>query len=140
MKYYNIQQNPVQAIKKVKAEEPERIINEEGEVINNDAEMSDGNGHQEDLGIDDLVEPENVVIGFEDNPIPLEGPLGQEPVVNNLKDMFRVDTSNRFNAFGGTNQKIQLNPFAIRKQVDVKRLKFQLWDNMKPKLEKTVEF
>ena len=41
MKYYNIQQNPIQAIKKVKAEEPERIINEEGEIINNDQEMSD---------------------------------------------------------------------------------------------------
>lgn len=56
-------------------EEPEKIINEEGEVINNDQEMSDGGGHQEDIGIDDLVEPENVVIGFEDNPMPLEGPL-----------------------------------------------------------------
>ena len=75
MKYYNIQQNPIQTIKKLKVEEPEKIINEEGEVINNDQEMSDGGGHQEDIGIDDLVEPENVVIGFEDNPMPLEGPL-----------------------------------------------------------------
>ena len=54
--------------KKLKVEEPEKIINEEGEIINNDQEMSDGGGHQEDIGIDDLVEPENVVIGFEDNP------------------------------------------------------------------------
>ena len=37
--------------------------------------MSDRNGQQEDIGLDDLVEPENIVIGFEDNPIPLEGPL-----------------------------------------------------------------
>lgn len=37
--------------------------------------MSDGNGQQEDIGLDDLVEPENIVIGFEDNPIPLEGPM-----------------------------------------------------------------
>lgn len=37
--------------------------------------MSDGNGQQEDIGLDDLVEPENIVIWFEDNPIPLEGPL-----------------------------------------------------------------
>ncbi len=60
--------------------------------------------------------PENVVVGFEDNLIPLEG-LAQEgrALVNNMKDMFKVDTSNRFNAFGGTNQRIQLNPFAIRK-------------------------
>lgn len=75
MKYYNMQQNPIQAIKKQKPEEAEKIINEEGEVINNDAEMSDGNGQQEDIGLDDLVEPENVIIGFEDNPLPLEGPL-----------------------------------------------------------------
>jgi len=37
--------------------------------------MSDGNCQQEDIGLDDLVEPENVIIGFEDNPLPLEGPL-----------------------------------------------------------------
>lgn len=69
--------------------------------------MSDGyDGGQEEneLGLDDLVAPENVVIGFEDNLMPLEGlaPEGQG-VVNNLKDMFKVETSNRFNAFGGTN-------------------------------------
>jgi len=29
---------------------------------------------------------------------------------------------------------MQLDPFAIRKQVDVRRLKHQLWDHLEPKL------
>lgn len=87
--------------------------------------------------MDDLVEPENVVVGFEENLLPLEG-LVQDTkgTVNNLKDMFKIDATKSFNAFGGANQKIEVNPFAIRKQVDVKRLKFQLWDYMRPQLEK----
>lgn len=36
---------------------------------------------------------------------------------------------------GGANQEIGLNPFAIRKHVDVKRLKTQLWDHIQPILE-----
>ena len=53
----------------------EKIINEEGEIINNDPEASDGydGGQEENLGLDDLVAPENVVVGFEDNMIQLEG-------------------------------------------------------------------
>ena len=46
--------------------------------------------------------------------------------------MFKVQSMRRFDAAGGLNQKIQLNQFAIRKQVDVKRLKYQLWDTMEP--------
>ena len=46
--------------------------------------------------------------------------------------MFKTQSMRRFDAAGGLNQKIQLNQFAIRKQVDVKRLKYQLWDTMEP--------
>ena len=42
---------------------------------------------------------------------------------NRLRDMFNVHQSKRFEAGGGNNQEIALNQFAIRKNVDVKRLK-----------------
>ena len=48
--------------------------------------------------------------------------------------MFKVKESKKFEATGGTNQHISLNAFAIRKAVDVKRLKHQLWDVLQPKL------
>lgn len=52
-----------------------KIINEEGEVINNEQDQLDGyDGEQEgELGLDDLVAPENVVVGFEENLMPLDG-------------------------------------------------------------------
>ena len=53
---------------------------------------------------------------------------------NSLRDMFRVSQSKKFEAVGGTNQHIALNAFTIRKTVDVKRLKHQLWETMQPKL------
>ena len=61
----------------------------------------------------------------------------QEPgfTQNHLKDMLNVSRSKRFEAAGGSNQKIGLNAFAIRKNVDVKRLKHQLWDHIHPKLD-----
>lgn len=46
--------------------------------------------------------------------------------------MFKTHSMKRFDAAGGANQEIQLNQFAIRKQVDVKRLKYQLWESMEP--------
>ena len=49
--------------------------------------------------------------------------------------MLNVSRSKRFEATGGNNQKIGLNAFAIRKNVDVKRLKHQLWDHIHPKLD-----
>lgn len=49
--------------------------------------------------------------------------------------MFKVHSMKRFDAGGGLNQEIQLNSFAIRKQVDVKRLKHQLWATMEKKFE-----
>jgi hypothetical protein len=49
--------------------------------------------------------------------------------------MFNVHQSKKFQAMGGANQEIGLNPFAIRKNVDVKRLKTQLWDHIQPILE-----
>lgn len=52
-----------------------KIMNEEGEVINNEQDQLDGyDGEQEgELGLDDLVAPENVVVGFEENLMPLDG-------------------------------------------------------------------
>ena len=47
-----------------------------------------------------------------------------------MRDMFIVKESKRFEATGGLNQHIALNVFAIRKTVDVKRLKQQLWDSL----------
>lgn len=44
--------------------------------------------------------------------------------------MFRVSQSRKFEATGGALQHISLNPFAIQKNVDVKRLKHQLWDSL----------
>ena len=35
--------------------------------------------------------------------------------------------------------RIKLDPFTIRKNVDVKRLKLQIWDRLKPKLQKLSE-
>ena len=49
--------------------------------------------------------------------------------------MFSVHQDKKFNALGGNNQEIGLNAFAIRKHVDVKRLKTQLWDSIQPILE-----
>ena len=49
--------------------------------------------------------------------------------------MFSSQQNTRFEATGGRNQAIGLNAFAIRKTVDVKRLKHQLWDHIKPKIE-----
>ena len=49
--------------------------------------------------------------------------------------MFVVSQTRKFEATGGTNQHINLNPFAIQKNVDVKRLKHQLWDTLQPKLD-----
>lgn len=139
MKYYNTK-NPIQNMKREEAnQQQEKIINEEGDVINNEPDAEDGyDGEPEgNLGLDDLVAPENVVVGFEENLMPLEGLVQDaKAAVNNLKDMFKIDATKSFNAFGGANQKIEVNPFAIRKQVDVKRLKFQLWDYMRPQLEK----
>lgn len=76
-------------------------------------------------GQDDDFDIKNVEVGFEENLIEVNQ-FAQDgnKSIHNLKDMFRVETNQRFTTFGGTNQQIQLNPFAIRKQVDVKRLKF----------------
>lgn len=54
---------------------------------------------------------------------------------NKLRDMFNVQASRKFEASGGGGQEIALNQFAIRRNVDVKRLKTQLWDSIKPILE-----
>ena len=35
--------------------------------------------------------------------------------------------------------RIKLDPFTIRKNVDVKRLKLQIWDRLQPKLQKLSE-
>ena len=47
---------------------------------------------------------------------------------NELRDMFNIKQANRFEAAGGNNQHISLNAFVIRKTLNVKRLKSQLWD------------
>jgi Condensin complex subunit 2 len=49
--------------------------------------------------------------------------------------MFNVNASKKFEATGGDNQEIGLNAFAIRKTVDVKRLKTQLWESVDKILE-----
>jgi len=53
--------------------------------------------------------------------------------------MFKVVNSNKFEATGGTNQQINVNPFAIRKTINVKRLKNQLWDVLQDKIESEIE-
>ena len=53
--------------------------------------------------------------------------------------MFKTHSMKRFDAAGGANQEIALNQFAIRKQVDVKRRKYQLWESMEPVLLRVKE-
>ena len=58
---------------------------------------------------------------------------------NELRDMFKIQQSQRFEATGGTNQHISLNAFAIRKTLNVKRLKNQLWEALQPKLNSVAD-
>ena len=115
-------------------------MNEEGEIFEDqpkaDAEVleldnfGDANVHED---------PAEVVHGFEDANNEVNGfatnMLNDRQQQLNLRDMFKVEQSKKFEAKGGTDQQIALNAFTIRKTVDVKRLKHQLWDNVQPKLD-----
>lgn len=83
---------------------------------------------------------ENMDMGFEEIEQMPHNPevdiLKQTQAVNNFKQMFVSSPTKRFDAAGGLHQQIMLNPFAIRKQIDVKRLKLQLWEHMEQRLKK----
>ena len=110
------------------------LMNEEGDILD---------GVEPNCEVNDNINPveeEQGVIehGFEDANLDVSGFCGDllngTKHQNNLRDMFKVSESRKFEATGGANQAIALNGFAIRKTVDVKRLKHQLWDTMQPKL------
>ena len=65
----------------------------------------------------------DVEIGFEEEHADLMQPHLSAQQQNRLRDMFNVHADKKFEATGGANQEIGLNQFAIRKTVDVKRLK-----------------
>lgn len=98
MKYYN----------KNVAKEAVQVVNEEGDIM----QHAEAPAQEQDAEIDVL---------FED----VQGPDADFRLdvqkVQNLKDMFQTQQK-QFDS-GGFTQQIVLNPFAIRKQVDVKRLK-----------------
>ena len=126
MKYYIVRPPKKPTTANVETKQRMQIINEEGEIINNGQDGDDfGDNDMNGGGQDDDFDIKHVEVGFEENLIEVNQ-FAQDgnKSIHNLKDMFRVETNQRFTAFGGTNQQIQLNPFAIRKQVDVKRLKF----------------
>ena len=109
-------------------------MNEEGDIL--DAEEPDcplNDNHSQ--GVDEQGPVEH---GFEDANLDVSGFCNEifngTKHQSNLRDMFNVSTSRKFEATGGANQSIGLNAFAIRKNVDVKRLKHQLWETIQPKL------
>jgi hypothetical protein len=99
MKFYN----------KNVVKETAQVVNEEGDIM----QHAEAPVQEQDAEIDVL---------FED----VQGPGADFRLdvqkVQNLKDMFQTQQK-QFDSGGGFNQQIVLNPFAIRKQVDVKRLK-----------------
>ena len=104
-----------------------------------------GGGPDEGMDAQELGDAENfnamanggeIEVGFEEPNIEVHGfgSYNAEKQQKNLRDMFKVHSMKRFDAAGGGGQEIQLNQFAIRKQVDVKRLKKHLWETMEPQL------
>ena len=127
-----------------KPDQPQ-FINEEGDYLegqNDDFGEADAqdDGFKQEEGAGD-AQPE-IELGFEEATLEEGqgfGSFSAQKQQSNLRDMFKTHQMKRFDAAGGVNQEIRLNSFAIRKQVDVKRLKFQLWDTMDPILTRQKE-
>ena len=120
-------------------------MNEEGDFIGGGDDGADMGEFGGDDGAGDLgdqaaqaaadhEQPPEMEMGFEDAGLDNHGfgNYSPEKAEKNLRSMFMAHNSKRFDAGGGADQKIQLNQFAIRKQVDVKRLKHKLWETMDP--------
>ena len=105
-------------------------MNEEGDMLDHgDLPQDDGNDQQHgDIAGDNGI----MEHGFVEAEASLDGFCSQihAPGItqNNLNQMLLTQQQRRFEAAGGKYQSIALNAFAIRKTVDVKRLKHQLWD------------
>ena len=103
------------------------MMMEDGEILenlveNNNMKTPQKQQNKENNGLDDSwVEPPLIEDGFEDVNANQEvfafGNFNQNTGLGqkNLRDMFKVQQNNRFEAKGGNNQEIHLNQFAIRK-------------------------
>jgi len=93
-------------------------MNEEGEIIEAEHDVPD---------VPDMLDQMDgqVEVGLEEEQFePKVSHLNTSVMQQNkLRDMFSVHQDKKFDALGGANQEIGLNQFAIRKHVDVKRLK-----------------
>ena len=107
-----------------------KYVNEEGDFLG-DNEIADEHLQDEvDKDIMINTQAEGIQHGLEETNIDVHGfaqaYVSDSKQQNAMRDMFKVKQSRRFEAAGGINQHITLNAFAIRKAVDVKRLKIQL--------------
>ena len=108
---------------------------EDGDILEDDP--GDVNEPQNDQPDVPDFQPDLIEDGVEEAQLD-DGGFGvftQENPQKNLRDMFAQSRSRQFYAAGGDNQQINLGQFAVKKTVDVKRLKHQLWYHMEDKFD-----